>query len=100
MINQANIDQIRLLQDRIKKNIATIEDYNAYQTLLISFGRTESDFKQYLAKESLMTYDELIKERAKFVQRKRDKDIETVVVAGLIALGLAVIISAVLDSRK
>lgn len=93
-LNKKQIERIKFLKARIDKNLASIKEYEEYEALIIEAGFTHEDIQRYLDKDHLTGYDELILERQKYEQHKRNSDIETIVVAGLMGLGLAAVLKA------
>ncbi len=88
------LNRLNILTEKIRKNVADVEDYNEYEQLLINSGAFEhNEIHSYLKKANLHSFDALIHARnqAKTLQDK--KVIEGVAVVGLVALGLALIFS-------
>lgn len=94
------IDNIDLLSDKIRDGIATLNDYENYEALLIKGGYTREFIMQKLKNANVESYKELIEKRE---QVRRDlknlkiealdtrKILEGVAVVGLVAIGLALL---------
>lgn len=91
-LNKEQIQRIKFLKTRIDKNFAQIQEYQEYEHLLSYAGFTNADIQKYLDKEHLTCYEELLRERKKYEEGRRNSDIETNVVAGLMGLGIAAIL--------
>ena len=86
------LQRLNILTERIRTNSATELEYNEYEQILISSGAFDhNEIFQYLKNANLNSYESLIdaRNRAKTIQDK--KAVESVVIVGLVALGLAII---------
>jgi predicted butyrate kinase (DUF1464 family) len=89
------LQRLNILTELIRKNIASVDDYNEYESILINSGAfTHPEIHDYLRRANLHSYATLIQARnqAKTIQDK--KIVEGVAVVGLVALGLALIFSS------
>lgn len=94
-INKEALNRLNILTEKIRTNSASVQDYNEYEQILINSGAfTANEIHGYLSRANIHTYDALIdaRNRAKTIEEK--KGVETAVVVGLVALGLAIIFAS------
>lgn len=100
-VNRAMLQQLNELTEKIRKNVASVAEYNEYENLLIKSGAfTHNEISSYLEKANINTYRDLIEARNKAKTIESKKIIEGVAVVGLVALGLALILGAASNDKK
>jgi hypothetical protein len=92
MLSKIDRSRITFLNERIKKNYATIEEYQEFEEIALRNGFTHEHIQKVLQRDHLNGYDELLRERKRYAERKRNAFIETDVVSGIIGIGIAVLL--------
>ncbi len=89
------LQRLNVLTERIRKNISDVNEYNEYEQILINSGAfTHNEINDYLKRAQLYSYDALIKARNQAKTISDRQKIEGIAVVGLVALGLALILSS------
>jgi hypothetical protein len=96
-LTREQMKRLKYLKERIIKNTAPLSEYDEYEKLILISGFTHDDIQKYLDREHISSYEELLRERSRYRDRKRNAEVETIIVAGLVGLGMAVILKSLFN---
>jgi hypothetical protein len=93
-------DRLLQLRNKISENTADASEYNEYEQLLIAGGFTKEHIESKFQKANANDWDSFIRKRNSVKSFDEKKWIEVAVVASILAMSLALIISLAKTSKK
>ena len=91
------LNELETLTHKIENNTATLDDYKRYEVLLLNGGLSHDYIFSYLDRAGFKNWDEFVTVRQ---NKEKNQQIEAVVIGGLVGLGLALLIVALLSGGK
>jgi len=100
MIEQDIQNRIKFLSDKIERNEATLQDYYAYEKLLIASGVDQYKIQSKLNEAGFESLEDYYNKRqaAKTLQQKREIN-DAAVLGALVGLGIGVLIGLSTKSK-
>jgi hypothetical protein len=91
-LSQSELDEINHLSNKIDNNTAHLEEYERYESLLLSAGLTKGQIRSKMNNYGYLNYQQYLEARANAVTKEHRKVVNVSIVAGLVVLSTLVMI--------
>lgn len=99
-MNIQDRDRIKYLSKRIESNIATAEDYEQYQSILVRNGLSREQILDVMRSHGINSYNDYIVKRNEAKTFKDKNTYEAVVLGALLGFGLGLLLGATISDKK